>query len=200
MSMNEPMGTHEHEGSAPSPAAEEILSRPIPTRGLDRALAERPRRRGMPTSTGVLVAIILLAATFVGGLIVGRQTAPDQGSVAAGRFPGYLTAPSGAPAAGSAGGGFAVGTVARVDGDTLYLRTAQGDTVKVQTDGDTQVRVSQDATLGDLETGSTVIVQGSTNDAGTLEASRISEGDLGIGGGFGQGGPPGGSHGGTSSG
>jgi hypothetical protein len=120
---------------------------------------------------------VLLAIGFFGGLLVGRHTASDQTVAAPGSFP----TPGGGPPAGSMAG-FTTGTVSRVDGDTLYLETSDGDTVKVVTDGDTQIQVSEDAKLGDLPTGSTVVVQGTSNDEGVVEATRISEGDLGPGG------------------
>jgi len=149
---------------------------------LEEALADRPRRSGIPTSTGVLAAIVLLAAGSLGGLLVGRHTATNQAGPAAEGFPGGFPSPgaSGAPGGGF-GNGFTVGTVTRVDGDTVYLKTSDGSTVKVATDSNTQIRVSMEGSVQDLSAGSTVVVQGSKNGQGGFRATSITEGGVGLG-------------------
>jgi hypothetical protein len=171
---------------------EEVLSTPPPGRDLESVLAERPSRNGRATSTTVLLAIVLLAVGFLGGLFVGRQTAPSNQAVAGpGNFPGGFPTPSGSAIPGGGGGG-TFGTVTRVEGDTLYVKTANGQTVKVVVGSDTTIRVSQEGSLSDISKGSTVSVRGTTSN-GTLNASSITEGDFGMGGfgGPGAGGAPG---------
>ena len=147
-----------------------------------KALADRPRRSGIPTSTGVLAAIMLLAAGFFGGLLVGRHTSSGQTGPAAGGFPGGFPTPGASGAFGRPGGNpLTIGTVTRIEGDTVYLKTVDGRTVKVVTSGDTQIRVSKEGTLQDLSTGSTVVVQGSESGQGVVEATSIAEGGLGAG-------------------
>jgi hypothetical protein len=182
MSTQEPTDDEEHGGPMPASDAEEILSTPPAARALDGALANRPGRRGLPTSTGVLVAIVLVALGFFGGLLVGRHTASGQTISATGGFPQGFPTPGGGAGAGGTPGGFTAGTVTRVEGDTLYIETADGGTVKVVTTGDTRIQISRQGTLADLSKGSTVLVQGSANDQGVIEADRVSEGDLGFGG------------------
>jgi hypothetical protein len=162
---------------------------------LDSLLAERPSRHGRATSTTVLLAIVLLAAGFLGGLFVGRQTASDDQTVAGpGNFPGSFPTPSGGAMPGGGGGGGTFGTVTRVDGDTLYVKTANGDTVKVVVDSGTTIQVSQEGSLSDISEGSSVFVRGTTSD-GELSATSITESDLGFGG-FGGPSPSGASSGG----
>jgi hypothetical protein len=49
--------------------------------------------------------------------------------------------------------GFTAGTVTRIEGETIYVKTANRDTVKVDTNADTQVQVTEDGTLDDLTKG-----------------------------------------------
>lgn len=171
--------SNERESVGAVESAEEILPRPATRDDLSAVLADRPRRGGLGTSTGVLIAIVVLAVGFLAGLLIGRSTASSSGTGnLAGTFPS--TFPSGAPgaAAGNGSGDVTVGTVTRVDGDTVYVKTANGKTVKVVTDSDTQIQVSTEGTTADLSKGSTVLVQGSSS-GGAVKATRITEGDLG---------------------
>lgn len=63
----------------------------------------------------------------------------------------------------------------------MYVETADGETVEVRTGGDTDVQVSSEGTVADLDEGSTVIVQGSANDDGSIDATSIVEGSVGVG-------------------
>ena len=148
---------------------------------LQAVLAERPRNGRLPTSTTVLAAIVLLALGFLGGLFVGRQTASSRETAAPGRFPGAFPTPSGGAIPGGAGGGGTAGTVTRVEGDTIYVETADGSTVKVVVGDDTSIQVSQEGSLADISEGSTVFARGTTSN-GELNATSITEGELGLGG------------------
>lgn len=68
------------------------------------------------------------------------------------------------------------GTVTKVVGSTLYLRTASGETVKVKTTGKTKIRIVENGKLRDLGAGTTVVVQGSTGQDGSLTAATVNEG------------------------
>lgn len=184
MGTQEERGTSPTGGSANEPTAEDILATGPPTRELDSALAKPPRRgRGMG-STSVLIIGVLLAAVFVGGLFLGRATAPESATAA---FPGGGDFPGGGPGAdggnipGFGGDGFTAGTISRIDGDTIYVETADGETVEVRTDADTDVQVTTEGSVEDLAEGESVIVQGDSQDDGSLEATSIAEGGLGFG-------------------
>ena len=174
------------------PSAEEILATGSSSTDLDSALAKPARRGRRLSSTMLLVVGVLAAAVFVGGLFVGRATAPDTGD---GDLPGwrhlarwrYL-------ARWRHRGGrrkprlrrrrLRGGTVARIDGDTIYVETADGQTVEVRTNGDTDVQVTSEGSVEDLAEGETVVVQGDASDDGSIDASSVVEGGLGLGGGF----------------
>jgi hypothetical protein len=186
MSTNDPTSSepvHEPIPAAPPTEAERILSSPPGAGDLEALLADRPSRRSRVTSTTILAAVVVLAVGFLGGLLIGRNTASGS-SNASGRFPnGFPSAfPSGGAFAGGNGaGGFTAGTITRIDGDTLYVKTAEGSTVKVVVGSSTSIQISKDGSLSDLSKGSPVVVQG-TRTGGVLRATRISEGDLGAGG------------------
>jgi hypothetical protein len=180
----------ERTGNEPSP--EEILATGSSSTDLDSALA-RPARRGRGlSSTMLLVAGVLLAAVFVGGLLLGRTTAPDTGAAfpgggtlpGGGTFPGGGTGPGAGNVPGFGDGGFTAGTVTRIDGDTIFVQTADGQTIEVRTNTDTDIQVTAEGSIDDLAEGETVVVQGDASDDGAIEASSVVEGGLGLGGGF----------------
>jgi hypothetical protein len=118
-------------------------------------------------------------------LFLGRATAPETEAAA---FPGGGNFPGGGTGANGGnipdGVGFTAGTIQSVDGDTIYIETADGETVEVRTSGDTDVQVTSDGSVDDLAEGETVIVQGDQQDDGSLDATSISQGGFGFGGGF----------------
>ena len=145
----------------------------------------------LPPATLGLIAVVLLGVGFAGGMITDRQThktdntasinSNNPGGNFRGRFP--YGGPSGNPGRNGnfPGGGFTTGTVERVDGDTVYLRTADGKEVKVTTTGTTTVRLSSQGKVSDLQAGQTVAVQGQAGTDGTVAARSITEGQLGAG-------------------
>jgi hypothetical protein len=161
---------------------EQILSRSAPEGDLHEALARRsPRGRALPPLALFLVGLLLLGGGFLAGVLTGKHATASSTS-ASGQAPGGLPRPSGAPGGGAfdPASGFAVGTVTRVSGDTVYLQTADGTSVAVVTNGSTTIRVTTNGGLSDLTTGSTVVVQGTPSESGgTITATSITEGGLG---------------------
>jgi hypothetical protein len=132
-----------------------------------------PHRRSL--STMVLAAIALVAAGFVGGLLVGKSTEPSGQAALPGlgqNGPVFGNGRSGGPGAGD----FTVGTITRIDGTTITLRTVDGNTVTVKVGDDTKIRVTKDGSLGDLAEGTTVVV-GGHRDGDTVDADSISQSD-----------------------
>ncbi|MBC6468052.1 hypothetical protein [Actinomadura alba] len=172
---------------------------------LEAELAARPRRAGPAGLTLCLGAALVAVAGFIAGIQAnktwggedsaarspfeaaagaargqaGGQAGPGAGGPGGGQAgPGGFGGqggqrPGGGPAAG---GGVTAGTVQRVSGDTIYLQTASGQVVKVTTNGSTKVRVTKDGALRDVKSGSSVVVQGTPGQDGTVTATNIAEG------------------------
>lgn len=148
-------------------------------------------------------ALALAAALIVGGVagvLIGQNTvsSTNASSVRGGfggtgtGFGGTGTGAGGAGgAAGGPGtgagarGGFTAGTITGVDGSTITVKLADGSTVKVSTSASTKVTKTSTTSVNDLATGDTVTVVGAKDASGAVTATRISEGQLGLGGGFG---------------
>lgn len=164
----------------------------------------RPRRRLTPL-TGGLLAVLLVALGFVGGVLVqkgqgGQSSAGGGGgarlaaALASARgggsgAGGAAGARGGASLFGGAGGagGATFGTVATVDGDTLYVTDAQGNTLKVTAAKGASVTRSVDSSVRAIRPGSTVVVQGAAQH-GAIVATSIRATPAGQGGGLGLGG------------
>lgn len=140
-----------------------------------------PARRGSPpVLTLALGGVLVLVVGFFGGLGVSRLAGGGTDGARPQAFPsgGYGKGfGTGEPRRPGGGGDATVGTVQKVVGSTVYLRTPDGKTVKVTTTGDTSVHVSRPGTVADLTKGSTVVVRGK-QDNGTVSADRIDEGGV----------------------
>jgi len=188
--------------AAPAPAyepyggSEEWLDEPA-------ELPPRPRRRllgagGNPLALGLL-AVLLLACGFIGGVLVEKgQTSSGSGSSAgsasslASRFAALRGGTGGSGAAGatgSAGGGFAAafagagggtrptaGTVAYLAGGTLYVTNSEGNTIKVKTSQATSVEKTVKTSVKAIHPGETVTITGTSGSSGAVSAESISVG------------------------
>ncbi|MFE2144538.1 DUF5666 domain-containing protein [Streptomyces sp. NPDC059456] len=106
------------------------------------------------------------------------QGAAGQGRTGAGQN-GQRQGFGGATGGPAAGGGVTTGTVKLVDGTTLYVTDAQGNVVKVTTDGNTQITQAKAGKVTDLQPGQTVTVRGSQNDSGDVAATTVAQGGAG---------------------
>lgn len=171
-------------------------------------LPPRPRRRLLAPLPLALLGVLLIACGFIAGVLVEKgQTSSSSsgGSGAAGlaaRFAslrgasgagsgasaGAGTAPTGAAGGFGAGGsggarGATVGQVAYVAGSTLYVTTAEGNTVKVKTSEASTVTKTVTASVKSIRPGETVVVTGASGANGQISAESIRVG--GAGGGLG---------------
>jgi len=152
-----------------------------PPDDLQSLLGTRPSG-GRSKSTMMLAAIALVAIGFIGGLFVGKSMGSDSPPLA---FPGAVgqNGPGSTIGDGNGGafpgGSATVGTIKRIDGDTITIETPNGDTVTVNVGSDTSIQVIDDGSLSDLGTGDTVVVAGTQND-GSIDANSITEGGVGI--------------------
>ncbi|MEU9076276.1 hypothetical protein ACFYUY_29325 [Kitasatospora sp. NPDC004745] len=83
--------------------------------------------------------------------------------------------------------GFTRGTVKAVDGTTVYLTDANGNTVKITTGDATKVQLNKEGKVADLLPGQSVTVVGTPDANGGYTASQLVEGAAGAAGGAGGG-------------
>jgi hypothetical protein len=176
---------------------EELLNTSPFEGDLNEQLAAEPRPRRRPPSVTVLLGTaVILVGGFIGGVQAdrhwGAKKSPDPaallsqlgrrtgagagaggpfGGGQAGRFPGG--AGTGTTAQG--GGSGTSGTVKLVDGDTIYVQTPSG-IVRVKTTKSTKVTVAKKSTAKSLKTGSSVVVQGTPGQDGTVTATSVQGG------------------------
>lgn len=102
---------------------------------------------------------------------------------------------------GGAGGGATIGEVSYISGDTLYVTTAEGNTVKITTSPASSITKTIKADVHGIHPGETVIVRGTKGSSGVVSAESVSVSAAGAAGGglsslFGGGGGRGGGTGG----
>ncbi|ARF79391.1 DUF5666 domain-containing protein [Kitasatospora aureofaciens] len=176
-----------------------LLSTPPDARDVSAELAAPPRRK-LPWLSLVLAGGVIATGAFAGGVWYQQGQGTSSGKSSSPR-----AASAGAPATGGgygqgAGGrrggqgqgqgqgqgGFTRGTVKAVDGSTVYLTDANGNTVKVTTGDSTKVQLNKEGKVADLQPGQSVTVVGTPDANGGYNASQLVEGSAG--GGFGGGG------------
>jgi hypothetical protein len=181
---------HQPDTYEPIDEPDEWLEEPV-------ELPRRPRRRLLSPVPIALLGVLLTACGFIGGVLVEKgQTSSGSptGSAAslASRFARLRSAASGA-AGGLGGGGFGagagagatVGSVAYISAGTLYVITAEGNTVKVTTSAATTVTKTVTADVKGIHPGETVTVTGASGANGAVSAETIRVGAGGAGGGLG---------------
>ncbi|MEV5891566.1 hypothetical protein [Nonomuraea fuscirosea] len=167
-----------HLDSSPFPGdlREELAVRPV--RG--------PSKLTMTLGAGVvLVAGILVgiqAQNLFGSAGAAAQAGAQQrfgGQPGAAGQPDASRQPGGRQRMGG-GGGATAGTVEKVEGGKVYVKTMDGATVTVHTTDQTTVQISRPAKVADLERGSTIVVRGRQDADGAVTADSISEGGQGF--------------------
>lgn len=149
-----------------------------------------PRSR-LPLITKLLAAVLVCGLFFTAGSFAQKNFGPSTsptvagipdfpaGGFPSGGFPGAdqaAGAPSGAGSGTttSATGPAVIGKVTKVDGDTIIVEDFAGTTHVVKTDTSTKIIGESTLPLDDLNTGSSVTVTGSTDDDGTINATRVT--------------------------
>lgn len=164
--------------------------------GAGLGLSGRPRRRFLNRYSAALLALLAAAAGFYAGVRVEKSqsgTSTSGLSALASRF----SAPSGASGTGARGasgaqaaGGFAsrfggaatVGTVASVNGKTLYVTESSGDVVRVQLSSTSTITKSESVSAAAVHPGDTVVIRGAKQANGSIVATSVT--DSGSGGGL----------------
>ncbi|MGW2249530.1 hypothetical protein ACWCXH_04960 [Kitasatospora sp. NPDC001660] len=194
-----------------------LLATPPDARDIAGELAAPPRRP-LPWLSLLLAGGVIATGAFAGGVWYqqnnGSASSAPRASAAAGSqraaaggqggqggqggYGGQGGQGNGSRRGGGQGGqggqgqggqpGFTRGTVKAVDGTTVYLTDANGNTVKVTTGDATKVQLNKDGKVADLQPGQSVTVVGTPDASGGYAASQLVEGAAGMGGGFGGGG------------
>ncbi|WP_106399096.1 hypothetical protein [Actinocorallia populi] len=154
----------------------EVLDEPPFEDTLEEALAVHPPRAKIPLVTLCLGAGVVAVAGFIGGVHADRQWGGGDASAAApgrpgpstrGGFPGTPVLQDqgggfpGAPGGRFPGGGEATtGTVSKVAGATIEVKTSDGRTVEVKVGDGTRVTTTREGTVKDIEPGAAVTVRG----------------------------------------
>jgi hypothetical protein len=141
----------------------------------------RSRRRLLTPLTIVLCGVLIAVAGFIAGV----QVQKGQQDAGGGQRAGFTGA--GAASAGGAGGAGpgansgaqtqdapTFGTVANKKGGTLYVRDADGTTVRVKTNAQSKVTRNAAVSPKGIYPGDTVVVQGTKDKSGNLVATQIT--------------------------
>ena len=142
----------------------------------------RPRRRKLPVATLVLSLAAAAGVGFFAGVRVekanvtptadstsrtganlaalGFGNAANSGGNSGGKATVATPSPAATRNASTTGSANIVGTIAVVQGDTLYVTEANGDTVKVTTSDGTTVTKTATAAVKDLAPGESVVIRG----------------------------------------
>lgn len=158
----------------------------------EEELPPRPRNRLLAPLPLVLIAVLIAAIGFLGGVLMQNGS---EGSGSAGGPPGGLPSflsegagegsgsegASGLPAGfpGSGSGAAVSGTVSSVDGSTIYVKDSEGSIVAVRVEDGS--KVSRDSNVGvkKIHPGDSVVVQGAKHGS-TVKASSIAATESGV--------------------
>lgn len=152
-----------------------------------------PGRR-VPRLTMLLLAAVLVAVGFTGGVLLQKHAVADTTATGipsfgagfpSGAFPGAgggqppgagasTTAGSSNGTASAAGTPVVIGTVARVDGTTVMVKDFGGKEHKVTTTSDTTITESASVAASQLKPGQSVRVDGSKKSDGTIVATTVT--------------------------
>jgi hypothetical protein len=142
----------------------------------------KERKSGVGKTTMILGVAVLAIVAFVGGVFVqksfGSTQTPTRQNAAGRQFPGRgdgSTPPSGSQRPGGGFGRGTIGTIDHVDGTTVYVKTQNGQIVKVSTSDSTKVEITSEGKLGDLKAGQQVVVQGQAGSDGTVNGQTITQ-------------------------
>lgn len=145
-----------------------------------------PTRRGLrlQPATAVLLGLIVLAGGFWGGAIAEKHHGSSSStssafSALASRLGASRAALGGTGGTGAGAGGTGgaraatAGIVTGVQGNVLYVTDATGGLIKVVVPPSASITRTAKSSLAGLQTGDTVVVQGTTAAGGTVTATSV---------------------------
>lgn len=179
-------------GAGPAGPTEPGGSHELPSQTMadDDEWPVRGPRRGirMSVPTVVLFGLLIAAGGIWGGAALQRSHGTSSSSSAsslASLFRGRATTGGGGLFSGAAAaGGATTGTVTEVSGTTLYVTNSSGDLVKVTVGPSATVNRNAKSSLGSLQVGDTVVVEGTKASNGSVTATSVSATAAGVTSGF----------------
>ena len=154
---------------------------------VEEELPPRPRNRLLAPLPLALIAILIAATGFLGGVLVQKGSEGSTTAGPSGGLPSFLSEGAGSEGSGGLPAGFpgsdsgaaVSGTVSSVDGRTIYVKDSGGATVAVRVEDGS--KVSRDSSVGvkKVRPGDSVVVQGAKHGS-TVKASSIAATESGV--------------------
>jgi hypothetical protein len=154
----------------------------------DADFAELPPKRRVPVLTKGLIVGILMVVAFGGGVMIQKQHDASSASASSGfpSFAGGIPAGAGAGGGGASNGGASggstaasgpvvVGTVVGVAGNDVTVKDLGGSTHVVHVSATTGLATTSVTWSTSLKPGSTVSVNGTKADDGTITATTVTQ-------------------------
>ena len=107
------------------------------------------------------------ATNFGGNFGGGNRRSRNGGSGVSANFGGF-----------GGGGSSTQGTITKIQGNTIYLRGADGQAITVKADSTTPVIAATTSKLNELKVGDAVTVSGQVGNDGSITPTAVSKGDL----------------------
>ena len=157
----------------------------------ETGIAPRPRGRLLRPLPLFLIAVAIVAAGFLGGVLAqkGSEGSSSAALPGGGGLPSFAGAKEGASQEGGAEGGgipsfggseaAAEGTVTSVEGHTIYVKESDGTVVGVKVGDGATVTRNSDVEAKKIHPGDTVTVEGSKNGS-TVKASSVAAIESGV--------------------
>lgn len=172
----------------PERSPEELLATSPFDGDLAEELAASPPRRKPPTLTAILGVAVVLVAGFVGGIQADKHWGAKKQNTPNALISQFAAARGGGlpnRAGTGDGSGFGgrqqqssnatKGTVKLVDGNVIYVQTATG-VIRVTVGDSTKVTASKPTKLKNIKPGSSVTVQGTPAQNGSVSATSVTQG------------------------
>lgn len=154
----------------------------------DADFAELPPKRRVPVLTKGLIVGILMVVAFGGGVMIQKQHDASSASASSGfpSFAGGIPAGAGAGGGGASNGGASggstaasgpvvVGTVVGVAGNDVTVKDLGGSTHVVHVSATTGLATTSVTWSTSLKPGTTVSVNGTKADDGTITATTVTQ-------------------------
>lgn len=157
----------------------------------EEELPPRPRNRLLAPMPLALIAVLIAAGGFLGGVLVQKGSEGGSASGLPNGLPSFLNKEGGEGSGSEGSGGFPAGfpganssaavsgTVSSVNGRTIYVKDSEGSTVAVRVEDGSKVSRDSNVSVKKIHPGDSVVVQGSKH-ASTVKASSIAATESGL--------------------